>query len=219
MIVSPFWFAYYMLGHGMNMLSLSFLPYFLVYWGSCTVIGALILRFAPCGEGIMRMIVAAPVALYGFVMAATWIDFIANHLVSLLDFMGIVLHIPGTIMGLTVLAWGNSMGDLSANMTMARKGLANMAMTACFAGPVFNILMGLGLGFSSLARRTGKAESAVSLSSPVVTGFIFVMVNCISILLVGILIGKGRIEPYYGYVAVGLYGIYVIASITLEIRK
>jgi sodium/potassium/calcium exchanger 6 len=217
MILSPFWFAYYMLGHEMNMLSKAFLPYFFVYWGVCTLVGALILRFAPGGEGNISMIVAAPVALYGFVMAATWIDSIANHLVSLLDFMGIVLHIPGTIMGLTVLAWGNSMGDLSANMTMARKGLANMAMTACFAGPVFNILMGLGLGFGSLARQTGNQQSAVALSSPVVTGFIFVMVNCVSILLVGIFVGTGRIEPYYGYVAVGLYGIYVIVSITLEI--
>ena len=78
----------------------------------------------------MNMLAATPIALYGFVIAATWIDYVADSLVSLLDFMGIVLHIPGAIMGLTVLAWGNSMADLSANITMARKGLANMAMTA-----------------------------------------------------------------------------------------
>lgn len=46
------------------------------------------------------------------------------------------------LLGLTVLAWGNSVGDLSTNMAMARKGLANMAMTACYAGPVFNLLVG-----------------------------------------------------------------------------
>ncbi len=44
------------------------------------------------------------------------------------------------VLGLTVLAWGNSIGDMSTNMAMARKGLANMAMTACYAGPVFNLL-------------------------------------------------------------------------------
>jgi sodium/potassium/calcium exchanger 6 len=108
------------------------------------------------------------------------------------------------------------MGDLSANMTMARKGLANMAMTACFAGPVFNILMGLGLGFSNLQAQSGKLESVVSLSAPVVTGFIFVLVNCSAILITGTLIGKGRIEPYYGYAALGLYSVYVITSIALE---
>jgi sodium/potassium/calcium exchanger 6 len=108
------------------------------------------------------------------------------------------------------------MGDLSANMTMARKGLANMAMTACFAGPVFNILMGLGLGFSNLQAQTGKQESEVSLSAPILTGFIFVLINCSAILVTGIFVGKGRIEPYYGYVALALYAIYVVTSIALE---
>lgn len=45
------------------------------------------------------------------------------------------------VLGLTVLAWGNSIGDFSTNMAMARKGLANMALTACYAGPVFNLLV------------------------------------------------------------------------------
>ena len=70
----------------------------------------------------MPLIAATPIALYGFIMAASMIDYIADNLVALLDFIGIVLHIPGSIMGLTILAWGNSMADLSANITMARKG-------------------------------------------------------------------------------------------------
>ena len=57
------------------------------------------------------------------------LDLIADKLVDVLGFLGIVLRIPNSIMGLTVLAWGNSMADLSANVTMARKGLANMAIT------------------------------------------------------------------------------------------
>jgi sodium/potassium/calcium exchanger 6 len=216
--LSPLWFAWYMLGHEINMFAKGAIFYFAVYWAICIGIGAMVLRFAPAGEGNMAMIAATPIALYGFVMAATWIDYIADHLVSLLDFMGIVLHIPGSIMGLTVLAWGNSMGDLSANMCMARKGLANMAMTACFAGPVFNILVGLGLGFSNLQAQTGKHESSVALSAPIVTGFIFVVVNCVAILVTGTVVGKGMIQPYYGYIAVGLYGIYVVTSIALEFR-
>merc|ERR1719445_1478759 len=98
----------------------------------------------------MRLIFTVPIAFYGFVIAATWIDTIADKLVSVLNFMGIVLHIPNSILGLTILAWGNSMGDLSANTAMAREGLGNMAITACFAGPIFNILIGLGTGFSVL---------------------------------------------------------------------
>jgi sodium/potassium/calcium exchanger 6 len=191
----------------------------MTYLGLSILIGVLVLRFAPGGEGNMSLIAATPIAFYGFIMAATWIDFIADRLVSLLDFIGIVLHIPGSVMGLTILAWGNSVGDLSANLTMARKGLANMAMTACFAGPVFNILLGLGLGFRSLESQTGNEESVVSLSAPIISGFVFILLNCAMILTIGLFIGKGRIETSYGYVAVSLYAIYVITSITLEFKS
>mmetsp|Transcript_6669 Transcript_6669/g.13767 ORF Transcript_6669/g.13767 Transcript_6669/m.13767 type:complete len:408 (+) Transcript_6669:186-1409(+) len=218
--VSPLWFTYYLLAqHDIVLWTNSSLPYLMIYTGISIIIGLLVLRFAPGGEGNMSLIAATPIAFYGFIMAATWIDFIADRLVSLLDFIGIVLRIPGSIMGLTVLAWGNSVGDLSANMTMARKGLANMAMTACFAGPVFNILLGLGFGFRSLQSQTGKDESEVALSAPIITGFVFILLNCVTILIVGLFIGKGRIETSYGYVAVFLYVIYVITSITLEFKN
>lgn len=163
----------------------------------------------------MFQCVATPIALYGFVIAATWVDVIADDLVAVLNFIGVILKIPGSIMGLTILAWGNSMADLSANMAMARKGLANMAMTACFAGPIFNILVGLGLGFSALAAETGKASNTVTLTPTVRTGFIFILLNCATILLVGVGFGKGRINTYYGYIAVGLYAIYLGTSITV----
>jgi solute carrier family 24 (sodium/potassium/calcium exchanger), member 6 len=127
--VSPVWFAYYLWeGHDVNVLNSAGWVFYLSFW-LATIVGAvLLLRFAPGGEGDLILAISTPIALYGFAMGATWIDTLADSLVSLLDFVGIVLRIPGPIVGLTILAWGNSMGDLSANITMARKGLANMAV-------------------------------------------------------------------------------------------
>lgn len=180
------------------------------------LLGAMVLRFAPGGDGVMSMSISTPIALYGFFIAATWIDTIADKLVSLLDFLGIVLHIPGAIMGLTVLAWGNSMGDLSANVTMARKGLANMALTACFAGPVFNILMGLGLGFSSLAAATGNPEAKVSLPPSVRVGFCFIVINSCVLIGTGLFLHRGYIPATYGYAALAIYTVYVVTSIVFQ---
>ena len=217
--LSPLWFTYYLKAqHDIELWSNALVPYFLGYCGFSILFGILVLRFAPGGEGNMSLIAATPIAFYGFIMAAAWIDFVADRLVSLLDFIGIVLHIPGSIMGLTILAWGNSVADLTANMAMARKGLANMAMTACFAGPVFNTLLGLGFGFRSLQSETGKDESDVSLPASVVTGFVFILLNCVTILTAGLL-GKGNIRSSYGYVAMTLYAIYVVTSVTLEFKN
>jgi sodium/potassium/calcium exchanger 6 len=213
--MSPLWFGVYL----WNEYDIHIFKYASMAMIVTFAIGAMILRFAPGGDGTMALFVSAPLAFYGFILAATWIDFIADHLVSLLDFLGIVCRIPGSIMGLTILAWGNSMGDLSANMTMARKGLANMAITACFAGPVFNILVGLGLGFSSLSAKTGEAEKEVQLSPSVLTGFIFIVLNTLMVIVSGVFIMKGFIPKQFGYLAVGLYLIYVATSLVLQFRS
>lgn len=87
------------------------------------------------------------IALYGLIIGVFWIDLLASELIDLLHFIGIVTGIPEAILGLTILAWGNSIGDFFTNQAIAKSGKGNMALTACYAGPVFNMLMGLGLGF------------------------------------------------------------------------
>merc|ERR1719198_2097523 len=131
----------------------------------------------------------APLALAGFVIAATWIDTIANELVAALQFFGTLMRVPQPVLGLTVLAWGNSIGDYSTNMAMARKGLANMAMTACFAGPVFNMLVGLGLGFSLLLHgdNADAHPQPVHLSNALAVGLVFLAVNSVAIGAFGVL--------------------------------
>ena len=43
---------------------------------------------------------------------------------------------------MTVLAWGNCLGDMSADVAMTKKGFGEMAITATMAGPIFNIMVG-----------------------------------------------------------------------------
>jgi sodium/potassium/calcium exchanger 6 len=50
------------------------------------------------------------------------------------------MHISQAILGMTVLAWGNSVSDMVADVVVARKGLQGMAVAATFAGPLFSIL-------------------------------------------------------------------------------
>ncbi|CCI48913.1 unnamed protein product [Albugo candida] len=80
-----------------------------------------------------------------FVSCVCWIFTVAAEIMALLTAFGKVTGISNSLLGLTVLSWGNSIGDLITNISVARSGFPNMALAGCFGGPVFNILVGIGL--------------------------------------------------------------------------
>ena len=81
----------------------------------------------------------------GFIVAIAWISTIAGEVVGVLKALGIILNMSDAILGLTIFAVGNSLGDLVADITVARLGYPVMALSACFGGPMLNILLGVGL--------------------------------------------------------------------------
>ncbi|KAH8698271.1 Sodium/calcium exchanger protein-domain-containing protein [Talaromyces proteolyticus] len=85
-------------------------------------------------------------AFIGFIVGICWIATIADEVVSLLKTIGVIMNISDSLLGLTVFAVGNSLGDLVADVTVARLGFPVMALSACFGGPMLNILLGIGIG-------------------------------------------------------------------------
>jgi len=82
-----------------------------------------------------------PVFAYiGFVVSVIWIYTLANEMVNLIQTLGVFLNVTNVIMGLTFLAWGNSIGDAVSDLTLAKQGYPRMSFSACFGGPLFSIL-------------------------------------------------------------------------------
>ncbi|PWN35148.1 uncharacterized protein FA14DRAFT_38125 [Meira miltonrushii] len=89
----------------------------------------------------------------GFFVSILYIMTIVDEVVSILQTLGVVLGLSDAILGLTVFAMGNSLGDLVANITIAKMGHPVMAISACFAGPLLNLLLGIGISGSWLLSR------------------------------------------------------------------
>ncbi|XP_009886934.1 PREDICTED: sodium/potassium/calcium exchanger 6, mitochondrial, partial [Charadrius vociferus] len=116
-------------------------------WGLITLVGsvlAIIIFITTSNEEPPKY--HCVFAFLGFLASAMWINAAATELVNILRTLGIIFQLSNTVLGLTLLAWGNSIGDTFSDLTMARQGYPRMAFSACFGGIIFNILVGVGLG-------------------------------------------------------------------------
>mmetsp|Transcript_83274 Transcript_83274/g.114960 ORF Transcript_83274/g.114960 Transcript_83274/m.114960 type:complete len:82 (+) Transcript_83274:280-525(+) len=78
-------------------------------------------------------------------MSMVWLYFMTNAIVDLLELYGILTGIQPSVLGLTIIAWGNGTSDTIASASLSKKGSGEMALTFCIAGPIFNMAFGLGL--------------------------------------------------------------------------
>ncbi|KAM3826234.1 mitochondrial sodium/calcium exchanger protein [Vipera latastei] len=151
-------------------------------------------------------------AFLGFFVSAMWINAAATEVVNILQTLGIIFRLSNTVLGLTLLAWGNSIGDMFSDLTMARQGYPRMAFSACFGGIIFNMLVGVGLGCllqMSSSKWVVKLEPdgllvwilAGALGLSLVISFLLVPAQCFQL---GQAYGYGLIAFYLAFLTVAL---------------
>ncbi|KAI8992445.1 Sodium/calcium exchanger protein-domain-containing protein [Pilobolus umbonatus] len=156
-------------------------------------------------------------AFIGFGIAVVWIYLIANEVVSVLQAIGMAVGISEAILGLTIFALGNSLGDFVANVTMAKMGYPLMAMSACFGGPMLNIMLGMGIGATYVTSQRNEPY-AIAVSKTILvsaTGLLIVLItSLIFVPLNGYRMGKG-----FGYTWIGIYLICTAINLMIEINS
>ncbi|KAK6042901.1 Sodium/calcium exchanger protein [Cooperia oncophora] len=88
-------------------------------------------------------------------MSISWIYFISSEIVNVVTMFGVISQISHEVLGLTILAWSNSIGDLIADIAVVKQGYPRMAISASIGGPLFNLLIGFGLPFL-IAKAKGR---------------------------------------------------------------
>ena len=92
--------------------------------GSLVVLGILLMTTSPDRRPKYHYVFC----FLGFCISIAWISSVAGEVVGVLKAFGVVLDISEAILGLTVFAVGNSIGDLVANVTVAKLGYPIMAL-------------------------------------------------------------------------------------------
>ena len=165
----------------------------------------------------------------GFIVSIAWISTIANEVVGVLKAFGVILGISDAILGLTIFAVGNSLGDLVADITVARLGYPVMALSACFGGPMLNILLGIGLSGLYMTIKHGNGVHDKHPSRPIkykpyeldVGGTLIISGITLLITLVGLLIvvplNKWQMDRKIGWGLVILWCCSTVVNLSIEI--
>jgi len=145
--------------------------------------GILVALFAGKGDNRGWLLVRCTM---GFLVAVVWIMAIADEVVNILQTSGFIFGLSDAIIGLTIFAAGNSIADLVANMSVAAFAPI-MGFSACFGGPMLNILLGIGVSGSYVIHTTAEPYrlhfsntllvSTIGLLSLLITTMIFVPLN------------------------------------------
>ena len=187
----------------------------------------------------------------GFVIAIAWISTVAGEVVGVMKTFGVILDISEAILGLTIFAVGNSVGDLVADVTVARLGYPVMALyvvtfslpnlihkqhttdslirSACFGGPLLNILLGIGLGGAYQTISAANKHHAKHPDKPYhykpyhiqVTGTLMVSTIALLITLFALLVvvpmNKWMMTRKIGWGLIGLWTTITVINLAIEI--
>ncbi|KAJ5496984.1 Sodium/calcium exchanger membrane region [Penicillium fimorum] len=169
-------------------------------------------------------------SLLGFLVAIAWIATIATEVVSLLKTIGVILNISDSLLGLTIFAVGNSLGDLVADVTVARLGYPVMALSACFGGPMLNILLGIGLGGLYMTVNGGNQRHNEALQdvTPVqvpyeiaISKVLIISAATLLVILVGLLVivpmNNWRMDRRIGWGLIAVWCVSTLGNVIAEV--
>lgn len=193
--------------------------------GSLIAFAVLILTTTPTQPPKYRFLLC----FLGFVVAIAWISTIANEVVGVLKAFGVILGISDAILGLTIFAVGNSLGDLVADITVARLGYPVMALSACFGGPMLNILLGIGISGLYMTikeadakhhkhpdRKTRYKPYQIEVSGTLLVSGISLLVTLVGLLIV-VPLNKWVMSRRIGWGLIILWSISTVINLGVEI--
>ena len=152
--------------------------------------------------------------LAGFCTTIVWLDLLANEVVAIIESFGLVSGISTSILGLTVIAVGNSIGDFVADTAAAKGSDVRMAVAACFGSPLLMNVLGIGVSLTIYTAVNGHA-----IVSPIPAqcrvGYFFLFLALLSS-VVAFPLHDYCLPRWYAYYLFTLYFAFIVISCLVE---
>lgn len=168
-------------------------------------------------------------SMAGFVVSIAWISSIASQVVAVLKALAVIMNMSHAIMGLTIFAVGNSLGDLVADITVAKLGYPIMALSACLGGPMLNILLGIGLSGSWILIRGAEHRHRkhpekhikfrtydIQVGQTLIVSGVTLLITLIG-LLIAVPMSKWMLTRRIGWTLIGVWCVSTTVNVVLEV--
>ena len=211
-LLAPF-FTLFAFGSVSDIFSIPFLLFYVTF---CATTSFCILIFAHHSYPPQHTLFVHIWLIFGFFVCIVWLYLLSGELVYCLTSIGRILDIPTFYLGLTILAWGNSIGDLFSDISIAKMGLGEMALAGCYGGPIFNILIGMGTSLSMICYHNNPKPYQFTLDASAYISIGFLFVSLISTVLITAF-HRFHITAYTGYYLIVLYVVYTLTQTFLAL--
>ena len=153
----------------------------------------------------------------GFFVAVVWIMAIADEVVNVLKTFGFIFGLSDGIIGLTIFAVGNSLADFVANISVAAFAPI-MGFSACFGGPMLNMLLGVGISGTYILHTTGTPYYSLHFSTTLFVSTIGLL-TLLCMTLIFIPLNRFHLPKAWGVFLIVCYVIIMTINIVVELRR
>jgi sodium/potassium/calcium exchanger 6 len=152
--------------------------------------------------------------ILAFIMSVLWTYLFAEEIVTCLTAFGYFTDISPAFLGITILAWGNAMGDYCTNLAIAKQGYGRMAIAGSNAGPVFNILLGFGISLLFTSWKCYPKPYAFHIDSSLAFSLIY-LIFVLALSLIILFFRSFQFDYSVGIILILLYIVYTVIQISL----
>lgn len=176
-----------------------------------------VIFYCTTGDGPETPALYPVFTLLAKVSSCIWLAFLAAELTNVVKALGVGMGVPSALLGITVVAWGNSFGDLLSGLSVTRGGDGRLAVIAVFSSPLFSNLVGFGISSWMAAKANGgrvviwQAEdmnTRIIVLMPLLAGLVCILIAAIIIWLAYHSVDYKSVPKSYW--AFGLYACYGI---------